>query len=815
MASQKKSDDELLKLARERWELANEADTAQRQREQADLRFYSGDQWDPLAKQARAGQPANASNGLPPVPARPCLTINKVREPVRQVLNNERQSDYGVEIVAADDFGGLVAPSEDVAREIELREGLVRRIQRTSEASDARSWAFTRSTIAGRGFWGVMTRYLPGKTFDQEVCIQRYFNQASVMLDPAHEQPDGSDADWGFVGVDMEWAAYKAEFPENARGKKNAILSMTDTDFRALGDQEPAWFRHEGETRMVRVVDYWYINRDARTLCLLPDGSSAWKDELPEGVKPVDTRDVIEKQVQWCKIDGAQILQETDWQGPDIPIVKVLGEELQPFDNERRTEGMVRPARDAQEGFNALISKWVETIGLAPIPPFIVQEGTVEDYKAWYQAASTRTLPYLPFKGTDLAGNPAQPPTRPSAVDGTFIQALGASVQLFDASIKDTTGIPDAMLGKVDPSVRSGRAVDLLRKQGQQGTGHFLDNLKRSIRYEGQIVNNLLYPIYGTKPGRLARIVNGQGESETVTIGQPVQPMGQPAPPMGAPGMAPPPMGAPGLPPSGAPPMGAAPPPGMPGQPPMAPGAPPPAPAPPKPFVLTKDASFNVIIKVTRSFESRRDEEADLIATVLQADPKAMSIYGDLFFKNQDGPGHQEMAERARVMLVPPVQAMLADKESGQQPVPPIYKGQIDQLKQQLEDAHKILQKFAAEQQGKQAELDNKLQIETMARDKELQLQIMRDATAIEVAKLNLLAKGITAQGIAEDEAIAEHESMAHEAAQNAMDRAHDSAMAAQSAQHGQDAAAQIAQQQPPPNGQSPEGQVPPGAPPA
>ena len=114
-----RDDSKFLKIARERFEQATSADLKQRERELADLRFYSGDQWSPETRQSRAGQPANATNGLPPVPARPCLTINKVREPVRQVLNNERQSDFGIELVAADDFGELSPENPDNTREVD------------------------------------------------------------------------------------------------------------------------------------------------------------------------------------------------------------------------------------------------------------------------------------------------------------------------------------------------------------------------------------------------------------------------------------------------------------------------------------------------------------------------------------------------------------------------------------------------------------------------------------------------------------------------------------------------------------------------
>src|SRR5438034_7990744 len=99
-----RADRDLLELAKKRFKQGQDADKAQVTREKADLEFYGGDQWSRAARLAREGQ--QASGGMPPVPARPCLTINKVREPVRQVLNQERQSEMGIDITAADDFAG-------------------------------------------------------------------------------------------------------------------------------------------------------------------------------------------------------------------------------------------------------------------------------------------------------------------------------------------------------------------------------------------------------------------------------------------------------------------------------------------------------------------------------------------------------------------------------------------------------------------------------------------------------------------------------------------------------------------------------------
>lgn len=681
------------------------------------------------------------------MPARPTLTINKVRQPVRQVLNDERGSDFGVTIAAADDFGDLVPAIDD--KEIELREGLARRIQRSSEAADARTWAFTRSTIAGRGYYGVMTRFVPGKTFDREIYVHRFYNQASVSLDPAHEQPDGSDAEWGFVGVDMPWAQYEAEFPKNAKRQKNDVLTLSDADFRALGEELPGWFTLEKETRACRVVDYWYTNREVRTLVQLQDGTNAWRDELPDGVSDdqiVNEREEVQKQIKWCKIDGTQILDETDWEGPDIPIIKVLGEELQPYDAERRAEGMVRPARSACQGFNAMVSKWVETIGLAPIPPFQATPQQIEGFEQWYQLAPTHALPYLPYNFISDNGTPLPPPTR-TQVD-TPIQSIAGSIQMFDESIQSTTAVPDSRVGRnTDSHLKAARAIQALQQQSEHGTSNFLDNLRRSIRYEGQIINNLLYPIYGKTPGRIVRILTGEGDSQTVRIGAPAQPQ-QPIGMMNA-----------GTPQSQL-----------------------------QQFTLTPDAHFNVLVKVTRAFDSRREQEATIIGDLLNANPQLLTWFGDLFFKNQDGPGHAEMAERAKVMLAPPIQQMLAQKAQGSQ-VPPEIAQQLAAKDQQISHAEAAMRQMQGDLQSKQAENDTKIRIAQMeleskeriaAADREVKLGVAE--LGAKVDRLELFLQESQLVGARAHESALSAQEHAQSLVEQMAGHAHESSLSAQDA---------------------------------
>lgn len=670
-------DTPFLVKARARYKLANDADAEQDQRERDDIRFEDGDQWPTTLKIARQGQ--QPVNGMPAVPARPTLVIDKVKEPVRQILNQERQADLGIQIAPADDFGDLGLTPDDT--EITLREGLVRRIQRTSHAADARTWAFKRSVIAGRGYYIVRARFLPGGTWDQEIYVDRIYNQASVKLDPAHQAPDGSDAEWGFVGTWMSWDTFLDEYPNDADGKDNPFADYAESDFMGLTEAYPGWYKAKGDgERAVRIVDYWYTERTPRTYALLPDGTGAWLDELPkkQQASVVDTRVVSEKQIKFCKIAGGVLeLERTDESGPDLPIVKVLGDEVLPYDEQRRVNGVIRPARDAQMGLNYMISKQVEVLGLSPIPTAQLDPNAIEGFESWYALMNTRALPYRPYRSFDDQGRQLNPPTYNSG--NPDIYPIAQSVAMFDQAIKSTTAVPDSTLGNVDPSLKSGKAINAVVQNAQLSTSNFLDNLARSVQYEGQIINNKLYAIYASRPGRLVRVLTGEGDEQTFAIGDPADAQLQ-------------------------------------------------AKAQ-KVAKLTKDAHFNVIVKVTKAYESRRTQEYTELGQLISAEPTMMGWFGDLYFKNSDMPGRQQLAERAKVMLVPPIQQMIAQEAQGGTPNPQMQQaqGQIQQLQQQLQQAQAQIESDMAAKQLESQTRWGIAQLESQTRKEIAQMEIEAD----------------------------------------------------------------------------------------
>lgn len=785
-------DSPFLKTARERFTLANEADTPQAQRERDDLAFYAGEQWPTDIKLARQGQ--QPTNGMPSVPARPTLVINKVREPVRQIQNQVRGSDIGIELVPADDFGDLGITPDDT--EVTLREGLIRRIQRESQAQDARQWAADRAFIAGRGYYLVMTRFLPGKTWDQDVYLHRIYNQAGVLLDPSHEAPDGSDAEWEFIGTWVPWERIASEYPTLADGSTSPFSDYDEDDFVSMSEAYPDWYRKSYETQdkdgkkstikqfAVRVTDYWYTERTSRELAILDTGESVWVDELPKGQKTkgkpggpvapdgrtiVDRRVEVEKTITFCKIvGGAVIVEETPWNGPDMPIIKVMGEELQPYDEQRRAEGMVRPARESNMGFNYMASKAVEVLGLSPIPLLQLDPDAIDGYEAWYAVLNTRTLPYAPYRTYDDNGRQLREPHR-LAVDPNILPIMQA-LSMFNEAVQTTTAMPDPSLGRPDASVKSAKHARYLIDQANEGTSNFLDNLARAMRYEGQVINNLLYPIYGSKPGRMVRILTGEGENQMMVIDDPEQQQAQQVQRAKA----------------------------------------------AKVGKLTKDAHFNVIVKVAKNADNRRMQESTALGELIAAEPQMMGWFGDLYFNARDIPNRKQLAERAKVMLAPPIQQMLQAKEEGKE-MDPAAQQQIAQLQQQLQELTQIAGRMDQEIKTQQAEQQAKVAIEQGKAETQLQteqlkaqtqaqiadLEVKRDlmleqqraateleknradnATRIRVAEIAAETKGIVSAQAMEHEAIALSHTQEHEATMAADQREHDARVTAQSQAH-------------------------------
>jgi hypothetical protein len=583
---------DILDEMRSRYTMAIAAFSDSREDELDDLRFMAGspdNQWqwpaDVLATRgAVQGQTINA---------RPCLTINKLPQHVRQVTNEQRQNRPSGKVIPADDKADV-----EVAA---IYDGMVRHIEYMSDADVAYDTACENQVTYGEGYIRILTEYCDEDSFDQDLRIGRVRNSFSVYMDPMSQDPTGADAEWCFITQDITKEEYERDYPDAA--PLSSILAS------GVGDQYLSQWLTEDT---LRIAEYFYYKHEDATLNLYP-GNQAFFDRSPEdkamkemGLKPIKSRRVDRKKVMWMKTNGFEALEEREWAGKWLPVVRVIGNEFE-VEGQIYISGLVRNAKDAQRMYNYWTSQEAEMLALAPKAPFIGYGGQFEGYEMQWKTANTTNWPYLEVNPdvTDGMGAVLPLPQRaaPPLPQTGLIQAkMGAS-----DDIKSTTGQYDSSLGATS-NERSGRAILAREKQGDTGTYHYVDNLARAIRHITRQLVDMIPKIYDTE--RIARIVGLDGEVDMVKIN----------------------------------------------------------PQQPNPVNEIRDVNtgvliekiynpgvgrYDVVVTTGPSYMTKRQEAMDAMSQILQGNPQLWSVAGDLFVKNMDWPGSEELAARLAKTIDP------------------------------------------------------------------------------------------------------------------------------------------------------------------
>jgi hypothetical protein len=482
--SKKGSDEELLRVARERFLLAEEAFHDIRKEALDDLEFRAGKQWPDEIKRERETE------------GRPCLVINRMPQYVRQITNDQRQNRPSIKVSPVDDKADPITAK--------MFQGLIRHIEKNSNADVAYDTGFEGAAGKGLGYWRVITDYCDPMSFNQEILIKRIRNSFTVYLDPQSKEPDGSDADWGWIFEDIPKDTFKAKY-------KNAEASQMN-DWTSIGDQAPGWFTE----KTVRVGEYFYKEFKEVEICLLQDGTVVLASEVGKTVAPdlvINRRKTMLPSIKWIKTNGMEVLERTDWKGMWIPIIPVYGDELD-VNGKIIYEGVIRHAKDPQRQYNYFISMETEAIALAPKAPFIAAEGQIPtNYMNDWKTANRKSHAVLFYKPTSLAGQPIAPPQRNSYEPP--VMAITNARLASSEDMKTTTGLYDASMGNQGQEV-SGVAIQKRNVQAQTSNFHFIDNLTRSLRHTGRILVDLIPHIYDSE--RSQRIIGEDGQEEVIQL---------------------------------------------------------------------------------------------------------------------------------------------------------------------------------------------------------------------------------------------------------------------------------------------------------
>jgi hypothetical protein len=621
-------DGDRLATMRHRFTVASAAYSDSREDELDDLRFMAGSpdnawQWpaDVLATRgAVQGQTINA---------RPCLTINKLPQHVRLVTNEQRQNRPSGKVIPADDKADVAVA--------EVFQGIVRHIEYLSDADVAYDTACDNQVTYGEGYIRILTEYCREDSFDQDLKIGRVRNSFSVYMDPMIHDPCGSDAEWCFITEDIPKEEYERLYPD--------ALPISVMMSQGVGDQSLSMWMSQ---KTVRIAEYFYIDHQKKKLNLYPDNITAFEgspqDKQLKAMfgKPLKSRTSEHRQVKWLKTNGFEVLEERDWAGNYIPVIRVVGNEFE-VDGQLYISGLVRNAKDAQRMYNYWVSQEAEMLALAPKAPFIGYGGQFEGYETNWKTANTNNWPYLEVNPdvTDGAGSPLPLPERaqpPMAQTGLIQAKVGAG-----EDIKATTGQYDSSIGATS-NERTGRAILARQNQGDTSTYHYVDNLARAVRYTTRQLVDLIPKIYDTE--RVARIVGLDGEVDMVKIN----------------------------------------------------------PNQPEPVRVIKDpitgldiekiynpsiGIYDVVVTTGPSYATKRQEAMEAMQMILQTNPQLWAVAGDLFIKNMDWPGAQEMAARFAKTLDPKVL-----DNTDESPEAQMMRMQMNDMANQMEQTAALVQQL-------------------------------------------------------------------------------------------------------------------------
>ena len=558
--------------------------------------------------------------------ARPCLTINKLPQHVLQVTNDQRQNRPSGKVIPADDKADV-----EVA---EIFNGIVRHIEYISDADVAYDTACDNQVTFGEGYFRILTEYCDDNSFEQDLRIGRIRDSFSVYMDPTIQDPCGSDAEWCFICEEITKEDYERQFPDAA--------TLSSLQYGVGDGQLNAWINQD----TVRIAEYFYIEHEAKKLHKYHGGITAMagspeaKQAEMMGLKPIKTRDVDVQTVKWCKTNGFEILEKRDWMGKYIPVIRVVGNEFE-IDGRMYVSGLVRNAKDAQRMYNYWVSQEAEMLALAPKAPFIGYGGQFEGYEQQWKTANINNWPYLEVNPdvTDGQGGVLPLPQRappPLAQNGLLQAKLGAA-----DDIKGTTGQYDSSLGAAGNET-SGRAILAREKQGDTGTYHFIDNLARAIRYSTRQLVDMIPKIYDTQ--RIARIIGIDGETDQATI-DPTQPM------------------------------------------PVRKIVDQQTGATIKKIYNPNVGKYDVAVTTGPSYMTKRQESLDAMSRLLQGNPNLWAVAGDLFIKNMDWPGAQEMSKRFAKTIDPKLM-----NESDASPELAQAQQQMQAMGKEMDQMHMMLQ---------------------------------------------------------------------------------------------------------------------------
>ena len=541
-----------------------EADRLNREAGSEDLKFVIGDQWEDYVRSRRdAGR-------------KPTLTINRLPAFVAQILGSRRLNETEIRIVP--DNGGDI----DIA---EVREGLIRSIQKLSRAKRAYDNALAGSVMCGIGNFQVCLDDATNDIWARDIKIKPILDHFAVVWDRNITDPTGRDAERVFVIETMTKYDFYAEWPWAQPADVSMDLANR-YDLRSNG-----WLGVDD----VRVVNYWRMRKAKRTYAMMMNGATVDitdidpDDEMGAGMlasiattndgEPI-IRDVNVRYAQLYICSGTDILDGPyNYPVDRVPVFRVPGWEVKTGERWHRW-GIVRHAKDPQRLHNYWRSAVAEKLMQTPRSVWMASDTAVQGREQQWRNSHLTDDPLLIWNA-ESGNKPERVP--PAQVE----DALLAQAMITSQDIKDVTNIHEANLGMPSNEVSK---VAIQQRQAVSDTGSVIyhDNLTAAIEECGRVCNDLIPVVYDSI--RTIKVLGEDGKENAQVINDMNDPLS----------------------------------------------------------VDITLGKYSVTATTGPAYDTKRKEQAEFMLSIVNSVPQLGQVAGDLILEAQDVAGAKKLAKRLR-----------------------------------------------------------------------------------------------------------------------------------------------------------------------
>lgn len=446
---------------------------------------------------------------------RPCESFDELGQYLNQTIGDMRQNKRAVKVSPT----GNGANDQTALK----RSGMIRQIEYDSNAQTAYATACENMLKRGYGFAKLGSRFSnPAGGFEQELYIGAVPNPNTILVDPYAKEPDWKDGTHAFELDSYSTKEFVAKWPQ------------ADTQSFEAGEMKvaPEWVKGD----RIQVASYWRLSKTKRTQVQIDLGGGpvdVYVDDLPgakikgndlvvRGVatKLLNRRECEEPMVCQYITNGIEILEEKPQKWIEIPIIPCFGPEEFVDDgggSKKRLLSMVRKARGAYMGYCFARSSEIEVIGQTPHVWLLGYEGQFATKTPW-KRLNKSPVAYAEVKAI-TAGTGGQVLPLPIRVSTEpQIQALEIAASSFKLSIQSAMSIGGLLNGNrgQNADAKSGKALEELDKQENQGTFVFISNYERFLARCGRMLEQGLTWCYDSPRDAGMRSADDKYSSEPI-----------------------------------------------------------------------------------------------------------------------------------------------------------------------------------------------------------------------------------------------------------------------------------------------------------